>query len=334
MGVKPLDISFTSVAANIQDRNGVGVAGMGVCQSLQNLGHNVKFQDPDCPIEIAFVQPVHDVWSSDPGRQHRIIYTPWESTELPKGWKEGFAKADEVWATSYKVKEWYEGAGIKVDNVYQHGIAPEWVENRARRRRTDRPLRVGYFGSPAVRKGGQLAYDAFQKAFGRNPMYQFIIKAQEFCEIRHKVDGKIVGPAGMLNENVQVIVESMPFEQLINLYKSIDVMVMPSSGEGWGLIPFQSMALGIPTITTGATTDYEDLIVPELNIPATMIDSPWPKMHPGRVYKPDFDSIVDSLKWVDKNYDQAAGVAYRNSFKLAEQYNWEKLTETAFKKFL
>eukprot|EP00759_Apiculatamorpha_spiralis_P038275 PhF_6_TR37596/c1_g1_i1/m.55818 len=47
-----------------------------------------------------------------------------------------------------------------------------------------------------------------------------------------------------------VITEVLSQQDLIRLYQSADVFVLPSCGEGWGLPVMEAMALGIPTITT------------------------------------------------------------------------------------
>ena len=302
-------------------------------KSLQALGHEVNFQDTDAPIEIAFNQPIYDTFGHTPG-QHKIIYTPWESTELPPGWLEKFHEADEVWATSHLVKEWYEKAGVEKDiYVYQHGIDKIWPEAR-RRRNIKHPIRFLYVGSPAPRKGGQLVYDAFIENFGSDPDYQLTIKAYGMTEIRHKVNGRIVAPAGQFNSNITVITDEIETEEMVKLFNVHDVLVYPSYGEGWGLIPFQGMAMGMPTICTGAWADYRDLIVPELNISSSMIDSPWPQMHPGKVFEPDYEGLKKSMLWVVDNYEAAAAKSFKNSYLLEKQYDWLELTEKAFKKFL
>lgn len=330
-----MDISFTTLISNITDKNGYGTAGLGIVESLKGLGHEVKFQDPTAPIELAFNQPVYDTFGYAPG-QHKIILTPWESSGLPKGWKEGFKKADEVWATSEVVKKWYHDAGVEGDiTVYPHGIDRKWTEARSRRKCSGGPLRFLYVGSPAPRKGGQMVYDAFIKAFGDDPNYQLTIKAYGgMTEIRHMSNGSIIGPAGAFNSNITVLKDTISTEEMVRLFQSHHVMVYPSYGEGWGLIPFQAMATGMPTICTSAWADYRHLLVPQLSLPSTVVDSPWPHMHPGKMFKPDFDSLVSSLYWIADNFEEASAKAFRYSYFLEQEYDWLKLTEKVFAKFL
>lgn len=329
-----MKISFTTLIANITDKNGYGTAGLGIVESLKSLGHEVNFQDPDAPIELAFNQPIYDTFGHTPG-QHRIILTPWESSGLPEGWLEKFHEADEVWATSQTVKRWYEEAGVKGDiTVYPHGISKIWTDARKRRRASSRPLRFLYVGSPAPRKGGQMVYDAFIENFGNDPNYQLTIKAYGMTEIRHKVNGRIVAEAGAFSENITVLKDMVSTEEMVEIFKSHDVMVYPSYGEGWGLIPFQAMATGMPTISTAAWADYHHLMVPELKVDSKVIPSPWPHIHPGNMFEPSYDNVVESMRWVADNFETAAGIAYKNSYLLEKEYDWTNITQKVFEKFV
>ena len=89
----------------------------------------------------------------------------------------------------------------------------------------------------------------------------------------------------------------------------------------------QAMALGIPTISTAAWADYAKYIT--LPIDSYIAQSPWPELHPGQMFKPDRNQLRRAMMMVKDNYDQLASVAFRNSFKLHEEYNWEKVSTPA-----
>jgi hypothetical protein len=90
------------------------------------------------------------------------------------------------------------------------------------------------------------------------------------------------------------------------------------------------MATGLPTIVPGAWAPYERFILPELRMDSSLVDSPFGQEHPGQMFKPDYDSLVESYKRLDEDYHRLAGVAYRNSFSIHEEYDWDKLTADAF----
>lgn len=324
-----MKFSFTTVTANMGTNNGYGVAGYNVSSTLQKLGHEVPYQDASAEVEIAFCQPEYDEWTSKD--QYRIQYTPWESTGLPPGWLEGFAKADEVWTPSPLIAQWFKEAGVKQDvKVYEHGIDPVWFKAQHLRQRPDGPLHFLHHGEPAFRKGGQEALDAFRKVFGKREDVHLTFKSYGHSRVRAMHNGYNVGAPDEVFTNVSVIRQDVPESALVGLYQQAHAMVYPGWGEGFGLIPLQALAAGLPTICTEAWAPYKELLLPELRLGSTLTDSPWPDVHPGLMFKPDFDQLCEMYEYVFNHYDEVANEAYFNSFRVAAQYNWTDLTEKAF----
>lgn len=324
-----MKISFTTVPANIGTHNGYGIAGYNVSSALQRLGHEVPFQDETAPVEIAFSQPIYDSWSSN--RQYRIQYTPWESTELPAGWLEGFNKADEVWTPSPLIAQWYKDAGVTQPiKVYEHGIEQIWFGALHQRKREDGPFVFLHHGEPAFRKGGQEALNAFRAVFGNSTDVHLLFKSWGHSRVRAMEDGENIGAPDEVYDNVSIIRTDVPEINLVSLYKHAHAMVYPGWGEGFGLIPLQGMAAGLPTICTEAWAPYKDLLLPDLRLDSTLTDSPWQNVHPGKMFKPDFKNLCEIMKHTYENYDELAGQAYRKAFAVAERYNWDRLTEEAF----
>ena len=320
-----MKISFVTSAGNFNTAVGYGVAGYGIVRSLGATGHDVRIDWPEADVEIAFCQPDGSSWSN-PDAYH-IQYTPWESTELRDGWLEAFNDdaVDEVWTTSPWCKSVYESSGIiKPIYVYEHGIDPWWKPTR---RVQNGPLKVLHVGEPATRKGGQLAYEAFKTVFGDRGDATLTIKAHFMSTIReYGRGGSIIGKPQDVMRNVKTIYNEMTERELIDLYLNHDVLVYPSAGEGFGFIPLQGIATGLPVITTYDWAPYERFIIDDLKIESTQIKSPWQFEHPGLIYDPNYASIVKALETVANDYDKYAGRAYKNAFKVHEEYNWENQT--------
>lgn len=327
-------ISFNTTPGNLNLNTGYGVAGFNVVRALQNLGHTVNFKDAGAPVEIAFCQPDFSSWSNDDA--YHIQYTPWESTELKPGWLEAFNEnSDEVWTTSPLIKEWYKEAGVeKPLYVYQHGIDPDWTP---RRRRLSDPLRILHIGEPAPRKGGQMAYEAFLEVFGGREDVSLTIKAWNRSNVRHYKGQNIVGLPHEVNKNVTTIFNDYNTAEMVFLMHRHHALVYPSFGEGFGFIPLEGMATGIPTIVPSSWAPYHHFILPELDLKSTLVDSPWPDTHPGKMYEPDYNDLLDRLRMLEEDYDRLAGRAYATAFKVAKAYTWEQVTLDAwdriFKKF-
>jgi len=322
-----MEISFVTNAGNLSLSNGFGVAGYNLVTSLQRLGHKVVFASDTAPVEIAFCQPDYSDWSNKDA--YHIQYTPWESTELPQGWVEAFNdNCDEVWTPSPLIAQWYKDAGVtKPIFVYEHGIEKIWTP--VRRRRGDK-LKFLHVGEPAPRKGGQMAMEAFREVFGNRDDVHLTIKAFQRSAIRVMKNGSSLGTPQVLFKNVTTVYDEYTPEQMVNLFHHHDALVYPGYGEGFGLIPLQALATGMPTICTGAWAPYRQFLEPGLDLGSRMIDSPWPHIHTGKMFEPSYEDLKRSLESIDDNYETHAGRAYRTSFKVAEHYDWDRLTEEAF----
>lgn len=316
-----MKISWFTNTGDFNLHSGYGIAGYNIVKSMQSLGHIVPYNDPACQAQINFCWPT---WFEDVLRptQYSIAYTPWESTDLPERWLDIFNACDEVWTTSQWIANIYHAAGVvKPIVVYEHGISPEW---RPFKRSTNAGvLRFLHQGEPAPRKGAQLAYDAFKAAFGDSSDVQLTIKAHRMSTVRTG-QGITFGPPG---GNVRVLSNHLDENDLIGLYHNHHVMVYPSYGEGFGLIPLQALATGMPTICTAEWAPYGKYL--PLGVDSSYVDSHWPDIHPGKMTEPNFDDLVDKYRYVYDNYQEQSTIAFSNSFKIHDYYDWAKLTKTA-----
>jgi glycosyltransferase involved in cell wall biosynthesis len=106
-------------------------------------------------------------------------------------------------------------------------------------------------------------------------------------------------------------------------------MIYPTYGEGFGFIPFQALATGMPVISTHDWADYKKYLGP-LKLNSTLIDSPWDVMHPGKVYKPDKNHLVSLIEDAAVNFRAYSGYYYAQSTEIHKEYNWDQLTNKAF----
>lgn len=316
-----MKISLDVPETNLITNHGYGAATERIYTTLVEQGHEVKLHNPDAPVEISFTQPYNWKWSN-PDAYH-VGYVPWESTRLPDGWLEIMSKADEIWATSPWVKRVFEKNGLNDVKVFLHGVDTLGDQGwkRKRRRPDNRPIRFLHMGEPAPRKGGQMVYDTFRDLFGDSDEVQLTVKAWHQSTVR-----------GAHSDNVKLITAELePFE-LIDLVRRHDVLVYPSYGEGFGLIPLQAMATGMPVICTEAWAPYRDYLIPELRLRSRLITSPWKEMHPGNVYEPsEADLRAALMVCADPDeYKNLSLRAYGRSFDVERDFDWHDLTRSAF----
>jgi glycosyltransferase involved in cell wall biosynthesis len=308
-----MKISHGARLANYTRRNGYGYVTDRMLATLKKLGYEVKSNDPTADVNLWYDQPHHIEWGEG---QYRVAYHPWESTELMPGWLDQLNTADEVWTPSPLMKTWYEEMGVKPPvHVYQHGVDPVWA---CQPRQSDGIIRLLHVGGEAKRKGGDIVLDAFRAAFPNRSDVQLTMKMIS--------KGMNVMPLG----RVKFIPNSMQLSRLVRLYHDHHVFVYPSWGEGFGLNPLQALATGMPTLFTEAWAPYANYAPAEWKISSELADSPWPNVHPGKMFKPDFDDVVEKMRYVVDNYEEQVMIARTMGDIVHKDYNWVNLTREAF----
>jgi glycosyltransferase involved in cell wall biosynthesis len=307
-------------------RNGVndgyGYAGFKMVETFEKLGIEMLWQDENSPIALSFIQPTLYGGTSS---QYRIGYTPWESTELPEGWADAINNSvNEFWTTSEFCKDVFEQGGVKLPiRVVHHGIdTNDWIPKR---HKFSKPFIFLHQGEPAERKGSQMVFDAFREVFGeKNDDVWLVFKSSaSWVEARWKnSEGSIVGPVEAY-PNVQTVKGIFTQEQLVELYEQAHCMVYPSNGEGFGLIPLQAAASGLPTIATGwsGMKDYEDFIIP-LDYKVGPSKHGY---HIGDWAWPSFEDLCITMESIYLDYDVWANWQWNRVPEIQEKFSWERI---------
>lgn len=310
-----MKISFNQTSGpNVRDTNGYGYAAKMCKESLTTLGHEISWRDPSADIEINFIQPDKWYWS---GVDYRIAYLPWESTLLHSGWVEKLNQVDEVWTPSPIIADWFRAAGVTKDvKVYQHGVDDVW-EPIKRSLSEDERFRIIHTGAEALRKGGNDTIQAFMRTLWDEPatlVLKMVLQAWNMHDTDH----------------IHIHKTKVPIEELVALYHSCHAMVYPSWGEGFGLTPLQAMATGMPVLITKGWAPYEYLLPEEMLIESTLEESPWPHIHPGKMFKPEQGDLDSKMKALYENCDKWFDYSFDLVPRVREDYNWLTLTEKAF----
>ena len=159
-------------------------------------------------------------------------------------WLSGRAKR--IIANSTQTKqELTQVLGIRTEKI---GVIPLGVHQRfkpAENPRIHRPPTIGFFGNFTYRKGADAAIETFR-------------------QVREKVDvqltlagGRIQTPyqrhfnLNKMTEGLKGVktIEHVPEKDLPKLYQSFDVMLCPSSYEGFGLPILEAQKCGVPVLT-------------------------------------------------------------------------------------
>lgn len=175
----------------------------------------------------------------------RIIYTMFESDEIPMDWPEYLQAADEVLVPSKWCSDVFKKAGIRTtvvplgynDRVFKYVHRDLPVEHKE-------PFTFIHYDSFNVRKGFFEVLEAFSQEFKKNEPVKLILKT-----VRPETPVPIVKAE---YPNVEVMKGMMDEGELLDLLSKCHCMVYPSRGEGFGITPLEAMATGIPAIVPNA----------------------------------------------------------------------------------
>lgn len=303
--------------------NGFGYATERMLNSLSILGYDWGVNLKDSDVEIWFEQPHNVKWNNDDA--YKISYVPWESTALPGRdycevpWEGVMNSADEVWTPSPLIADWFKRymAIEPPVYVYEHGVDEIWTPTN---RNVDDTFKFLHVGMEGLRKGATETIRAFHLAFP-DPKKSGVSLTMKHPPSNNKIPWF---------RGVHYLGENYPIDKLVGLFHQHHAYVYPSYGEGFGLTPLQAMATGMPTITLPVWAPYSDFLDPALSIGSKMCKSPWPKIHPGMMFKPKLDDLVDSMRYVYSNYSTAQDFAHSQVSGITEKYDWNALTKKMF----
>jgi len=272
-------------------------------------------------------------FGSPPGffypHQYKIQMTQWESTLVPPSWVDHAKHYNEWWTANEFGRQAFINSGVPAEKVkvYEHGVDHNlWSRHKRGKNGVIRFLHVDS-GSP--RKRGDLAVNAFRAAFGNSLDYELTLKHSHYPA--SGVDWNILEIMENHGEwehvNVRHIRENMDIRHLVSLFKYHDVLLYPSEGEGFGLIPLQALATGMPVISTGIWCSYDKFLNGNIiNSKLELSDIVETYTRHGQVVLPDFDSTVSLLKNIVDNFDHQSNIFYNQVDDVIKEYDWQYRT--------
>ena len=195
-------------------------------------------------------------------------------------------------------------------------------------------VRFLHVDSDNPRKRSDLAIKAFKAAFGDDPKYQLTLKyslkkTKYFDTYPESLvdwnNDEILAGHGRWDGNVRHIEEIISSADMVTLYHHHDVLVYPSEGEGFGFIPLQALATGMPTICTGRWPSYERYLLGNL-IESKLGPSTFMEHYPGDCVIPIEESLIDLMKTVASEIQAQSKMFYDQAPEVAREYSWENKT--------
>jgi len=308
-----LTLSYTN-----QPYIGYGRLGIDLQETLAEAGVTLYKDNRESPrtntVSLVSV-PTHleGYWQG----QYTSVFTMWEATRLPEGFRENMGEVDLIMVPSAHNLELFSHYHDNVKLV-PLGIDPKrWDFVK----RTPPGLYFDFLiGGSGARKGIDIAYSAFLEAFpegswGSGPVPRLVMKNPKGEPYHH--------------ERVSMNAGRMSNEDECNLYATAHCYLQPSRGEGFGLQPLQAIAQGIPTILTDAH-GHEAFAHLGIGLNSTLVPAEYFIFgDAGNWWEPNQEELIEQMRWVYNNYDEAC-VNAQNSSALARQQFTREKTAKAF----
>ena len=306
-----------------------------------------------------------DNWRPIEGKIN-ILFTMWEFLDVPESYIKALSEADYVIVPCKFCKEIFQpyvknriyvcGEGI------EEGSFPFYQRKTPDYKNGER-FRVYWSGAPNPRKGYHYATE-FIKIVESMPDMELYIKttmpkvnyeqAKEKARkvlddnkdlkpeaiaalsrvasgettrkyMKHYLDQRDVKTYGRYN-NIIFDTRRVPFDELVGLYNDAHVFILPSSGEGWGLMGCEAMGTGLPLIAPYHTgiKDYFDASV-GFPIQYAIQEKDCKNYDiKARVFVPYYDEMVNRIFEVKKNYKQSLIKANKGSKRIHKTHIWSK----------
>jgi glycosyltransferase involved in cell wall biosynthesis len=304
-------VSITNACSLIS--TGYGYVTSKIMRNMHDTGHQLLVDRP-AELEFNFNHPNYFKFS-DSETSVKAGYVAWESTEIPETWKKPLELIDELWVPNQFTKDVMKNYTDKEIYIFPHGVDDTFYAKE--KERTDK-VRFLSIGHPAKRKNVPEVIKSFLELYAGNMDYELTIKMYAGADNLE------------INEpNIKVIDRNLLYDQMASLMHDHDVLLYPSYGEGFGLIPLQAMATGTPAIINGGWADYTEFSH-GLVISSTLEESPWQNYHPGKMYTPDHDDFIKLIQHTVSNLDAIQQKQLMTSDELHSKYAWKKVIKDHF----
>ena len=289
---------------------------------------------------------------SRPDHGKLVLIQPWEFGSLPREWVTKIeSSVDEVWVPSQWVRDCYLESGVAGDKVvvvpngvntlrFHPGAEPFDFKalSNTRHLRPD-TYKFLFVGGTIARKGIDVLLDAYDRAFTSRDDVTLIIKDfgtssfyanQGMSTLIRALQAK---PGGA---NIVYLDGDMSEAEIAGLYAACDCLVHPYRGEGYGLPIAEAMACGKPTMVTGigAACDFANdsnaYLIPARRASLTQTEiSGMATVAPPFWAEPNRDALIEMLRGVVGNRDEAKAKGEQAARDIAAQHTWAQAANVA-----
>ncbi len=266
-------------------------------------------------------------WDLKPVSGQHWALTMWEDDSLPKDWaKKLNDTVERVIVPCEHNAEVFKNKGVQIPiHVVHGGTCPQEFPLLPYMPKDTYTFLA--WGDRGRRKGVEIAWSAFYKAFPNEENVRLLIKARP--------DGAyttIMRNSFSNNPRINWWLEDV--ESMQDVFTFADCVVYPAFGDGWGMMPREAVMSGLPTIVT-AWSGLEVGIDHWATKPIKkykMANSDLPSVN-GKWAIPDVDEVAEAMRWCYENRAEARAKAEAGRDWLATHQTWDH-TATGIKSLM
>jgi hypothetical protein len=244
-----------------------------------------------------------------------VLFTMFETTRLPISWAAELNRLTGcVVPTPWNV-DVFRRSGVTVP-IAVTGLGVDAAAYPMLQRDHARwPYTFLWSGTPDRRKGWDVAYRAFRRAFGDRRDVRLILRFRSLPP----------GLLGCRDANVEIRHGKLEHPAWLALLGEADCFVFPSRGEGWGLTAREAAATGLPVIATdwgGLAQDLDNWGIPLRTAGLVPAEHGFWTEDLGMWAEPDAVHLTALLCWCAAHRREVAALGAAASDWVHTHYSW------------
>jgi len=273
-----------------------------------------------------------------PGAKN-VGYTVWETSRLPHGWAKLCNMLSEIWVPCDWNVDVFKSSGVIVPvKKVEHAIDLSQFENVEP---AQIPGAAGLFKFYSIfqwteRKNPYGLIRAYLSEFYQEDNVVLVLKTYHMnhtptdkASVENELKRIIKESHLKFIPRVSLIHEAMSRDKILGLHAAGDCFVLPHRAEGWGMVPFEAMAMGKPAISTNFggnlefMNDSNSYLIGSLSTPVSGM--PWSIYDARQMWaEPDLADLKAKMRFVFNNREAAVEKG-RIAKSGMDKYSWDSI---------